>query len=356
MTEHPFWQPWRRRARQDASSIMGMQTPGAYALVGGVLVAGAVMGLAAGGVDRPWLFVLAVALNGVAAVCLLAAPEDPMEWRATTVAVVLPPLALIVNIPATTSRPGLADGVLSGLVALVLAFVCVRGRVAAAWAGYALSVAVTLAPQHWVGPRPVLVAAVMPNFAVLVIATLFATIVRPRAQQIFALQRRAERQTAAEAASRAALAVRDQQMAYLDERARPLLQRIATGQPLGDDAVTDCRLVEAALRDRIRAPGLDLPEVVSATRAARARGARVVLLDDHSRHGDRVDAALLGPLREVVSEVLEAAHGGCDVTVRLLPDSRAEQATVTVVCGDRVIRWAFDGSGHRVEGPDSAEF
>ena len=50
-----------------------------------------------------------------------------------------------------------------------------------------------------------------------------------------------------------------------------------------------CELLEAQLRDSLRAPGFQKNHVIDAVRAARNRGVEVVLLDDHGMDGANAD-------------------------------------------------------------------
>lgn len=186
-------------------------------------------------------------------------------------------------------------------------------------------------------------ATFLPNLAVLLMATFFTTVAWPRANQIYALRRETARQSTTEAAQRAAITVRAQQLAYLDDRARPLLLRISAGSPLDESVVIECGLVEAALRDRIRAPALDVPMIAEAAWAARSRGARVLLLDDRDAPGEA--AAKLEALYAGAVAALDRAGAGCDVTVRVLPSGRDRLATLTVDRGDGLQRWEFGHDG-----------
>lgn len=271
-----------------------------------------------------------------------------MEWRATAVTAVLPMSALPLTGLATDIPAGIATFTATGLISLIQAFMCVRGRVWAAWLSYALSVAVIVALNALMPPQDGMMNGIAPNMAVLLMATFFATIVRPRARQIYTLRHRTEGQITAAAAQEAAAAVRAQQLAYLDLRARPLLDRIASGVRLDDDVARECSLVEAQLRDRIRAPGLDSPAVVAAVWEARGRGVKVLLLDDRDP-GERGNGRQewLDHVRDAAVAALGEARSSGAVTVRLLPRGRDTLATVTVVEGDRVRRAEFgpDGRG-----------
>ena len=341
---------WNQPPRNDATTIMGMQTRGVYILAAGILIMCTIIGFAGGGIENPWLFMLGMLVLSVAAIVLLSAPGDPMALWATMVTATLPSLAIVVVAPAVTGHPGMAWASVTGPLAMILSFIAVRGRVWAAMAGYVLYAAVSVGIQHWVGPAPLLIGPLLPNLAVMLMAVVFAAIVRPRARKIYALRARTARQAAIEASDQAALAVRDNQMAYLDDRARPLLERISAGGPFAADVVAECGLVEAALRDRIRAAGLDTPEIAAAARAARARGARVLLLDDRGTPVG-TDAPVPPSLYDAAVAALRSVKPDSTVTIRLLPFGRTDFATVAVARDGvtELVTYGPDGRPHAIE-------
>ncbi|MGB3301950.1 hypothetical protein [Gordonia sp. (in: high G+C Gram-positive bacteria)] len=339
---------WRQPPRNDASTIMGLQTRWAPTLAVGIWAVSLVIGFAAGGVEIPVLYLASMLVMLAAVFVLLAAPGDPVVRWATYLIVVAPPAAVAMAVPALSHRPGMAYATLTGASVIITAFFAVRGRVLASWISFGLSLLVAVLAAKFYGPQPALLAAQLPNLAVQLMATIFAAIVRPRARQIYALRGQTERETALLAADEAALAVRDQQMARLDDGARPLLDLIASGRTLDDVEVRRCRLVEAQLRDNIRAPGFDDPTVADAAWDARAKGVRVLLLDDYDRIGDAdVDDAIAAVSSELVA-ALAGAVSGDEVTVRLLPNGRAAFATLSVSRGGSVVRHDFDAAGRRI--------
>ena len=93
----------------------------------------------------------------------------------------------------------------------------------------------------------------------------------------------------------------------------------------------DARLLEAQLRDGIRAPGLDDPAVRAAAWQARRRGVSVLLLDDGD--GSRAPGELTRLADVVVSVLADATDGR--VTARILPPGRELLATVTIDSTER---------------------
>ena len=83
-----------------------------------------------------------------------------------------------------------------------------------------------------------------------------------------------------------------------------------------------------AVRDVLRAPGLDIPEVSDAVARARDRGVQVRLLDD-----DPLTTPIHASLVARVVEILEAVATGT-VTVRIVPPGRPCLITVVVDDGE----------------------
>lgn len=337
------WYWGRGPLREDASALVGLQTPAAYALALLSIVVLSTIAFAAGGVTRPWLLGAVLLVLAAVALMVLAAAGDPLRPLPTAVAVLLPPTALAAAVPALTREPGLAYTVLTAAIVSIQVLTAVRGRLGAAWLGLALSIVVGIGADRVAGPLATLTGNLGSNLAVMIMATVFVAIIRPRARRIHALRRDARDRSAIDAAQEAVLTVRDQEVAGLARQARPLLERIATGEPIDDAVVGECLLVEAALRDRIRAPGLHDDDLAAAVWQARARGARVLLLDDRAVGDDDPDR--FAPLLASAAELLDSVGPGSEVTVRVLPNGRGRLATITVVDGGRLSRWEFTPDG-----------
>ncbi|QGU04331.1 sensor histidine kinase [Corynebacterium comes] len=112
----------------------------------------------------------------------------------------------------------------------------------------------------------------------------------------------------------------------------------------GDARRHNAHLLELKLRDSIRSPLFDTPQINRAVWDARAAGARVRLLDDRSTDAaDAIDAAGTGDrlarTRAALAEVL--AGDAESVTARIYPAGRAVYATIVVT--DPA------GENHRIE-------
>nr|EMP11059.2 hypothetical protein ISGA_4869 [Gordonia sp. NB41Y] len=309
-----------------------MQSPVAFGVIVWFATAAVVAsGYGSGGVlDWP-VFGLGLALSVLGAVVLLLAPRDPLAVGATVVVAGLPSVAVPLVMISVEPPPAIAFGVVSGCVSATLAFLCVRGRVLAAWIGFVASVVVSVVAGLFLTGTQAWLSSEIPGIAVLLMSTLFATIIRPAAREIYALRAQTLREVTEEAATRATLTERDVQLARLDEQARVLLERIASSQVLTEADTLRARLLERRLRDGIRAPSLDAPDVVDAVWAARERGVSVTLLDDA---GDAARPEVLAGVRAVVVEILSGLDAGAAVTVRVSPPGRDPFATIVIREGD----------------------
>ncbi|WP_194836875.1 hypothetical protein [Nocardia sp. XZ_19_369] len=220
-----------------------------------------------------------------------------------------------------------------------LAMLVLRGRNILAWTGTAATwLAVVLASD---GNPTVYVQAIVPLVNV-AIAAAFAAIMRPTLRSLHELEVESTARAVKQARLDAQNAERKRQLDRLDRRARPMLERIAAAVPFQPDEREECRLLEAELRDELRAPTLSTPELLAAARAARARGVEVMLLDDGGL--ESAPTPLSTRVREVATRELDnTTHG--QVTVRVLPPGRHNLATVLVdeKCGNR--RTEIDSAG-----------
>ncbi|MBJ8347598.1 hypothetical protein [Antrihabitans sp. YC2-6] len=159
----------------------------------------------------------------------------------------------------------------------------------------------------------------------------------------FGLRRRAARQVADEVVAAATLEERDQQLNVLAQLARPLLERVAEETPLTADEELSCELLEAHLRDRLRAPALIDPAITDLVRAARIRGVDVDLIDDHGMDG--VEEQVREVIRAAVGDALRTTTSGA-VRIRILPPGRPTVASILVRCDDDVRRVDYDHAGN----------
>lgn len=129
-------------------------------------------------------------------------------------------------------------------------------------------------------------------------------------------------------------------LASVTARVRPLLERVASEAPLTALDGVEAGLVEAELRDELRAPFFTGTVVVGAARDARRRGVDVVLIDDGGRDIDPVAAESV--VDQVVGFLRECMHGRA--VVRILPPGRGLLATL--VSDDRSLALDPNGDVH----------
>ncbi|MFI6430458.1 hypothetical protein [Rhodococcus oryzae] len=330
---------------RDVRELLGLHTRGAKALVAAYVLTFLLLSLSSSpGPGAVWAELAAWLVVSAGAITLVRIAGDPLPFRPAVAMALAGPIALNLVLSVV---PVPVDGLLQtwplGAGTAILAYMCVRGRIALGWLGMTamLGSCVLWAMRTGQGAGYGLGMSAI-NMAPLLMATFVAYTVRPAAKEIFELREQTVRRVAAEAADSAVLEERDRQLRRLDELARPLLDRIATGVELDGDERIACRLLEAHLRDILRAPGLSGPIVSAAARAARGRGVEVVLLDD--RAVDDGGAAPDRFLGMVAAELAAATDGA--ITVRVLPPGRTTMATVLASSADRVRRTEFDHDGH----------
>ncbi|TQF69459.1 hypothetical protein FK531_09795 [Rhodococcus spelaei] len=337
------------------SGMVGMQSVAARLLVSFYSLTFLVVAAASSeGITAYGPMLLAVVIVTVGAVALVRVPGDPLPLYPTLAMTAIGPVAcaLVLGVlPIPVSSP-LQMWPL-GAVTAIYAFMGVRGRTAFAWLGMVATITTCVVWSTLTGQGAAHGLAIsVINLAPLLMATFFAFTIRPSALAVFRLREQTTRRIAAEAADTAVLEERDRQLSRLDELARPQLERIGSGDNLDEDERLACRLLEAHLRDLLRAPGLSDPAVDAAARAARGRGVEVILLDDKAMDHSSADtrARFLG---SVAAELTSATDGA--VTVRVLPPRRASMATILVSGADGVRRTEFDHAGRPAAVPVAGE-
>jgi hypothetical protein len=213
-----------------------------------------------------------------------------------------------------------------GAITLVLLILAVRGQPGIAWAGYAVLFVATVL---WAVANGLTagdgVGLVIRHSGTLLAGTLAAVGLRRSTTTLARFNHQWSVNAAVEAIEMASIEERQAQLARLNALARPALERLAVVHELTDDERAHCMLVEATLRDAIRARSLFIEPVVSAARAARERGVEVTLLDDS---GDQPPADL-PMVAQVLATQLDAVTSG-RLTARLLPADRPVLATVVI--------------------------
>ncbi|MFE3289501.1 hypothetical protein [Rhodococcus sp. NPDC059234] len=331
---------------QDVPDMLGMQSTAARIIVGFYSLTYLMIAIVSReGIESFEPVLLAVLVVSLGAITLIRIPGDPLPLCPTLALTAIGPVAsalVLGELPIPVENP-MQTWPLSAATA-IFAFMGVRGRAGFAWLGMA-SMMTTCAVWSALTGQGVAhgLAISVINVAPLLMATFFGLTIRPSAGAIFRLREQTTRRVAAEAADSAVLEERDRQLGRLDELARPLLERIGSGAELDEDERLACRLLEAHLRDLLRAPGLSDPAVDAAARAARGRRVEVIMLDDGALDG--ADEAARDRFLAAVAEELATVSDGA-VTVRVLPPGRTSMATVLVNSEDGVRRMEFGHDGH----------
>lgn len=282
---------------------------------------------------RPALVVIALALYAGACLALTLDRGERLSLPVALVAVAVGPLSVV--LVAWQLVDGGYTAWYVGAATAMLFLVNLRGRILLAWVGCALFVAALLVwgATTSAGIPDALYTASRQS-AILAIGTLTAVGLRRTGGRIRELTAEASVRGAAEAAGLAAADERAGRLADLKQTVVPLLERIASDEPLGEDDRREFAAAEAELRDGLRARGLRQNRVVTAAREARARGVDVVLLDDSDPA--KLDADDLDRFADIAVTALASATDG-RVTARLLPPGRESVGTV-VADGTHYVR------------------
>ncbi|MQY30778.1 hypothetical protein [Nocardia aurantia] len=261
----------------------------------------------------------------VAGAVVLVIPVDPLPLPVTAFVASAAPIATLLTVSNLTSDAAHHMMWTTYASSYLMSVLVLRGRVLSAWLGMAGVAAVIVAEAVRADmPAGDVVGSVVP-IGTLIALSVFALIMRPTQRSLRILREEATIRAAAEATMAAADGERHRQLNRLDRVARPILERIAEGAELTAAEREECRLLEAELRDGLRAPQLVTDELSGAARGARSRGVEVILLDDGGFAG--VPQWVRQRVIDSAARELDAANTGA-VTVRVLPLGRRVLATV----------------------------
>ncbi|MEB0307032.1 hypothetical protein QN345_17175, partial [Cryobacterium sp. 10I1] len=166
---------------------------------------------------------------------------------------------------------------------------------------------------------------VVRHAATLLAGAVFAVGLTRSTRTLAVLNRERAVSIATTASAEAGVTERESELARVNALARPALERLAGGEDLDPPLRAECLIVEATLRDAIRARTLFVEPVITAARAARLRGVDVTLLDDSGGRPPEVLAAVAG----IVAGQLDLLDAG-RLTARLLPPGRDDVASLVV--------------------------
>jgi hypothetical protein len=328
-----------------APKLLGMDSGGAR-LLGAVLVGALVLSVVSDlrNVRSLPLLLLAMAVVSLGVAGILWIQSDPMPAAAAIVVSATGPIGCLLTclaIPGPLGNSNQTNAL--GVGVAVCAFMCVRGRTGMAWCALTAMICIFICWSVLTG-QGVLYGFVLagPNVAILGMSTLFAYVMRPAAAAIRQLREASISQAEEIAASDAKRSERVRQRAKLRVLAWPTLTAIGRGDHLSAAQVAEIRLTEAQLRDGVRARSLSVSPLVEAARAARSRGAEVVMFDDGGF--DTADQRIRAAFLDLACSWLERTNDGT-ITLRVHPPGRAVLGSIVVVDGGSALRVELDAAG-----------
>ena len=345
--------PERDAAQNEAASwerslSASMESAGARAIAAGLALVHFILLVYECAVHSYWHWPPA-ALSFIAllppAVLLLKAWPDALlpRWVAQLTVVVIAAVNFLV-LPQiiTTGWPGYASWC-TGAGSDLSRGLLMRGRPVYAWAG---SAATTLATAYWVisTGRPLLMifTYMLGHYFTLVSWHGVAHLSTRATTQIAATQRETARLQAQQHAHEEADRIMTSRMASVRQRVTPLLTQIADGKAPTPKLCSQAYLLEAELRDEIRAPFFTGTSIVTSAQAARRRGTEVILLDD-SGDNTTIDDQVRTNAVNYVTKFLNITQSN-RVVIRLNPPRRP--TLMTIVTDDT--RYRLDRQGELI--------
>lgn len=329
--------PARDAAQSEAASwerslSASMESAGARAIAAGLALVHFILLVYECAVHSYWHWPPA-ALSFIAllppAVLLLKAWPDALlpRWVAQLTVVVIAAVNFLV-LPQiiTTGWPGYASWC-TGAGNDLSCGLLMRGRPVYAWAG---SAATTLATAYWVistgRPLFMIFTYMLGHYFTLASWHGVAHLSTRATTQIAATQRETARLQAQQRAHEEADRIMTSRMASVRQRVTPLLTQIANGKAPTPKLRSQAYLLEAELRDEIRAPFFTGTSIVTSAQAARRRGTEVILLDD-SGDNTTIDDRARANAVNYVTKLLDLTQSN-RVVIRLNPPRRPTLLTI----------------------------
>lgn len=242
----------------------------------------------------------------------------------------------------TTGWPGYASWC-TGAGSDLSCGLLMRGRPVYAWAG---SAATTLATAYWVTsterPPFMIFTYMLGHYFTLASWHGVAHLSTRATTQIAATQRETARLQAQQRAHEEADRIMTSRMASVRQRVTPLLTQVANGRASTSELRSQAYLLEAELRDEIRAPFFTGTSIVTSAQAARRRGTEVILLDD-SGDNTTIDDRARANTVNYVTKLLDLTQSN-RVVIRLNPPRRP--TLLTIVTDDT--RYRLDRQGELI--------
>lgn len=332
-------------ASWERSLSVSMESPGARAIATGLALVHFILLVYECAVHSYWHWP-AAALSFIAllppAVLLLRKWPDALlpRWVARSTVVVIGVVNFLV-LPqiVTTGWPGYASWC-TGAGNDLSCGLLMRGRPVYAWAG---SAATTLATAYWVistgRPLFMIFTYMLGHYFTLASWHGVAHLSTRATTQIAATQRETARLQAQQRAYEEADSIMTSRMASVRQRVTPLLTQIADGTAPTPELRSQAYLLEAELRDEIRAPFFTGTSIVTSAQAARRRGTEVILLDD-SGDTTTIDEHTWANAVNYVTKLLDLTQSN-RVVIRLNPPRRP--TLLTIVTDDT--RYRLDRQG-----------
>jgi hypothetical protein len=274
------------------------------------------------------VFLSLIALFVAAALLLKSWPEGDLPFWAASVVVMIAAGGnlMVLRQIASDGWPGYA-GWSTGVSVILCCVLVLRGCGRGAWLGVSL---ITITVLYWIisTGRPIaMLSTYMASHWVLLLAWQAIAYLSARAANEISTNRRVTTEITAYRLEQVRVnELMNRRMVSVRQRVSPLLSRIATGAPLTAQMRISAGILEAEIRDEIRAPFFSGTCVVACVSEARQRGVDVVLLDDScgNRH---ISPDLKRCMLEYVALVLDCTTAGRAV-VRVHPPHRSEYISV----------------------------
>ena len=319
-------------ASWERSLSASMESAGARAIAAGLVIVHFILVVYECAAHSYWHWPPA-ALSFIAlllpAVLLLKTWPDALlpRWAARSTVVVIGVVNFLV-LPqiVTTGWPGYASWC-TGAGNDLSCGLLMRGRPVYAWAG---SAATTLATAYWVistgRPLFMIFTYMLGHYFTLASWHGVAHLSTRATTQIAATQRESARLQAQQRAHEEADRIMTSRMASVRQRVTPLLTQIADGTALTPELCSQAYLLEAELRDEIRAPFFTGTSIVTSAQVARRRGTEVILLDD-SGDNTTIDDQVRTNAVNYVTKFLNVTQSN-RVVIRLNPPRRPTLLTI----------------------------
>jgi hypothetical protein len=320
----------KAQSRGDTARFLGLTGPGGWLVAGLFLVTQLTLAFTSDprtALTLPDLGALAILIVITVIVMFPGRYPLPHVWSIVIVAGVAAIVALVNSVLPVAGWPGY-EAWQFGAVTMVLLALGLRGRNAWAWIGMLLTTAITVDWTLSTGQGLLTgINLIDRNAGTLLIGTVFSVGIRRSIRWITALHLAEHRAAANEAFARSRLQQRREAMESLNAIAVPALSSIADDRIPSEALRAEFLVIEAGLRDAVRAPGLAREPLTSTVRLARMRGQEVVLLDD----GESAESP--SPRRDALVEAASARLSRTSaqhVTIRLFAQSDVDVALTVV--------------------------